>query len=129
EEELRLHLDLVTEDARRRGNDPDEAVRIARIESGGGSRAMDAMRDQRGLPWLEDLARDLSYALRTLRRNPGFTATAMLSLALGIGANTGIFSLVDQVLLRRLPVSDPERLVMLNWRGFDASVVQQGPGN
>ena len=129
EEELRLHLELVAEDARRRGHDPDEAVRIARIEAGGSSQAMDALRDQRGLPWLEDAARDVSYALRTLKRSPGFTATAMLSLALGIGANTGIFSLVDQVLLRLLPVSEPERLVLLNWRGPDAAVVQQGPGN
>ncbi|HEX5108166.1 MAG TPA: ADOP family duplicated permease [Vicinamibacterales bacterium] len=129
EEELRLHLDLVAEDARRRGDDPDEAVRIARIEAGGGARAMDAMRDQRGLPWLDDMARDLGYALRTLRRNPGFTATAMLSLALGIGANTGIFSLVDQVLLRRLPVNDPERLVLLNWKGSSLPVVEMGDSN
>ena len=129
EEELRLHLDLVAEQARRRGHDPDEAVRLARIEAGGRSQTMDALRDQRGLPWLDDAARDVGYALRTLKRSPGFTATAMLSLALGIGANTGIFSLVDQVLLRLLPVSEPERLVLLNWRGPDAAVVHQGPGN
>jgi predicted permease len=116
-EELRLHMELVTADARRRGHDPDEAVRIARIAAGGSSQAMDALRDQRGVPWLEDAARDVSYGLRTLRRNPGFAATAILSLALGIGANTGIFSLVDQVLLRLLPVNDPDRLVLLNWRG------------
>lgn len=117
EEELRLHLELVAEDARRRGHDPNEAVRIARIEAGGSSQAMDAVRDQRGLPWLDDVARDVSYGLRTLKRRPGFTATAMLSLALGIGANTGIFSLVDQALLRLLPVREPDRLVLLDWRG------------
>jgi predicted permease len=117
EEELRMHLALVAEDARRRGHDPDEAMRLARVEVGGRSQAMDAMRDQRGLPWLEDLARDVSFGLRTLKRSPGFTATAMLSLALGIGANTGIFSVIDQVLIRLLPVPEPERLVLLGWRG------------
>ena len=116
-EELRLHMELAAADARRRGHDPDKAVRIARIQAGGSSQAMDALRDQRGMPWLEDAARDVSYGLRTLRRNPGFTATAVLSLALGIGANAGIFSLVDQVLLRLLPVNDPERLVLLDWSG------------
>ena len=93
EEELRLHLELAAEDARRRGHDPDEAVRIARIQAGGSAQAMEALRDQRGLPWLEDMAGDVSHGLRMLKRHPGFTATAMLSLALGIGANTGIFSL------------------------------------
>ncbi len=108
---------MVADAARRRGHDPKEAVRIARIEAGGRSQAMEAVRDQRGLPWLEDVARDVSYGLRALKRRPGFTATAMLSLALGIGANTGIFSLVDQALLRLLPVREPERLVLLEWRG------------
>ena len=69
------------------------------------------------MPWLEDVARDVRFGLRSLKRSPGFTATAILSLALGIGANTGIFSLVDQVLLRLLPVDEPERIVLLRWRG------------
>jgi hypothetical protein len=69
--------------------------------------------------WLEDVPRDVSYAFRTLRRSPRFTATAVLSLALGIGANTGIFSLVDQVLLRLLAVKDSERLVLLDLNGND----------
>jgi predicted permease len=82
---------------------------------------MEAFRDQRGLRWLEDVGRDVSYGLRTLRRSPGFAATAMLSLALGIGATTGIFSLVDQVILRLLPVREPQRLVLLDWNGNSLS--------
>ena len=78
---------------------------------------MDALRDQRGVPWLDDLGRDASTALRMLARSKGFTATALMSLALGIGANAGIFTLLDQVLLRPLPVREPERLVQIAWRG------------
>jgi predicted permease len=116
-DELRLHFELVAEHARQHGHDADAAVRLARIEAGGTTQAMDSLRDQRGMPWLDDAARDVSYGFRTLKRHPGFTATAVLSLALGIGASTGIFSLLDQVLLRVLPVNDPERLVLLDWRG------------
>jgi predicted permease len=126
EEELRLHLELVAEQAARRGHDPEEARRLARLEAGGRAQALEAMRDQRGLPWLEDLARDAAYGWRTLLRRPGFAATAMLSLALGIGANTGIFSLVDQLLLRVLPIREPDRLVLLDWRGPSLPSVQNG---
>jgi predicted permease len=129
EEELRLHLEMTAEEARRRGHDPKEAVRLARIEAGGAAQAMDALRDQRGLPWLEDLVRDSGYGIRTLLRRRGFAATAMLSLALGIGANTGIFSLFDQLLLRTLPVQQPDRLVALEWRGPSIPSVQSGDGN
>ncbi len=129
EEEIRLHLELVVEEARRRGHDPDEAMRIARLEAGGRWQAMEAMRDQRGMPWLEDLGRDVIYGLRVLKRHPGFAATAMLSLALGVGANTGIFSLVDQVLLRQLPVREPERLVRFDWNGPSLPDVVMGDGN
>src|SRR6185503_18338821 len=95
------------EDARRRGLDLDDASRAARIEAGGVSQAMEALRDQRGLPWLDDLARDLSYGLRMLAKNPGFTCVAVLSLAIGIGANTAIFSFADGLLLRPLSVPSP----------------------
>ena len=78
---------------------------------------------------LEDLVRDVGYGLRTLRRNPGFTITAILSLALGIGANAGIFSLFDQVALRSLAgVRDPAPFVILDWNGRDlATVLRHGP--
>ena len=117
EEELRLHLDLAAEDERRRANSGQGARRAAAIQSGGLSQAMEAVRDQRGLPWLGDLARDLRYGLRAVRRNPLFASVAVLTLALGIGANTAIFSLADAVLLRTLPVSDPRNLVMLRQHG------------
>jgi predicted permease len=114
---LRLHLELATEDERRRANSGEGAQRAAAIRSGGMTQAMEAVRDQRGLPWLDDLARDLRYGLRALRRNPMFASVAMLTLALGIGANTAIFSLADAVLLRTLPVSNPRDLVVLRQRG------------
>jgi predicted lysophospholipase L1 biosynthesis ABC-type transport system permease subunit len=99
-EELRAHTALAAEAGRR---------------AGGASQAMEALRDQRGVPWLDDLGRDSRYGLRTLARSRGFTATALISLALGIGANAGIFTLLDQILLRPLPVDEPQRLVQVDW--------------
>src|SRR6266545_502361 len=110
--ELQVHLDLAAEDARGRRNS-DDAVRIARIAAGGVSQAMDAVRDQRGVPWLDDVKRDVSYAVRGLARNPAFTAVAVLTLALGIGVTTAIFSVVYGVLLRPLPYADPDRIVAI----------------
>jgi predicted permease len=117
EEELRVHLELATEDERRRANSSEDARRAAAIRSGGMAQAMEAVRDQRGLPWLNDLARDLRYAFRTLRRSPMFASVAGLTLALGIGANTAVFSIADAVLFRTLPVSNPRDLVVLRQRG------------
>ncbi len=105
-----------------RANSREDARRAAVIRIGGIAQGMEAARDQRGLPWLTDLARDLRYGLRALRRNPMFTAVAILTLALGIGANTAIFSLAEAVLLRTLPVSNPRELVVLRQIGPNGDI-------
>jgi hypothetical protein len=78
----------------------------------------EAYRDRRGIPWIEILAKDIGYGLRGLRRNPAFTLAAVLSLALGIGANTAIFSFIDILMLRMLPVEKPEQLVLYRTGGW-----------
>src|SRR5260370_1371630 len=107
EDELRLHLELAAETARRRGESTGVAVRSAGLHAGGVQQAMEAMRDQRGLPWLADLVRDLRHGCRMLARNPGFAAVSVLSLAIGIGANCAVFSFADALLLRPLAVPRP----------------------
>ena len=113
EQELRLHLELAAEDARRRGLNATDSARAARLKAGGTSQAMDALHDQRGVPWLDDLARDAQHGIRMLRRTPVFTVVALLTLALGIGANTAIFSIVNGVILRPLDYPKPEQLMYL----------------
>ena len=122
EEELRLHLEMAAEHELPRTNSREDARRAAVIRIGGIAQGMEAARDQRGLPWLTDLARDLRYGLRALRRNPMFTSVAVVTLALGIGANTAIFSLAEAVLLRTLPVTNPRELVVLRQIGSNGDI-------
>ena len=110
EAELRAHLELSADDERRRG-DVSDAERAATIRHGAMAQSIEALRDQRGLPWLDDLQRDVRHGLRTLRRTPTFTAIALLTLAIGVGANTAVFSVVNGVLLKPLPYPHPEDLV------------------
>jgi predicted permease len=112
-EELESHLRMQIEDYRRSGMTPGQARRAALLKSGGVELAKEACRDRRGLPVLETTIRDLSHALRLLSRSPAFTLVAVLSLGLGIGANTAIFTLLDQLMFRRLPVAHPEQLQMI----------------
>jgi putative ABC transport system permease protein len=112
--ETAAHLALLEEDYQNRGMTTDEARAAARRAFGGVEQMKDRHRDARSFLWLDDLRRDLQYAARTLARTPGFAATAILTLTLGIGANTAIFSLINSLLLRPLPVRNPDQLVLVS---------------
>jgi hypothetical protein len=121
--ELQFHLEHQMEKYTKAGLTPEEAARRARLDLGGIDRAKEEYRDALGTTFLDILAQDLRYASRTILGNPAFTLVAVLSLALAIGANTAVFSLVNVLMLRDLPVARPNELVEVG------RATQDGPGN
>jgi predicted permease len=128
DEELRLHLELLVEENQRRGMSPAEARREAGRRFGGLEQTKEAYRERRGLPVLEALAQDTRHGLRMMRKSPGFTAVVVLTLALGIGANTAVFQMLDAVRLRSLPVPSPQELVEVQIAGGNGGMgINPGP--
>jgi putative ABC transport system permease protein len=116
-EEMRLHLEHRENENLAAGLAPAEARLAAQRAFGGVTQIQEQCRDERQFGWLEDFARDMRFAARQLRRRPGFTFVATLTLGLGIGATTAIFGVIHGILLKPLPFGDPERLVGVYHRG------------
>src|SRR5215472_14623696 len=115
EEEMRLHRDLRARELREDGTAPQDARYAAQRRFGNSLRLREDIHQAWGWTWLDRLILDLRYAARRLRQSPGFTTVSVLTLALGIGANTAIYSFMDALLMRSLPVPDPQSLVVLKW--------------
>jgi hypothetical protein len=127
--ELRAHLEMAAEENHRRGMAADEAWRKALRDFGGVTQVRETVRAREGMLWMENLRRDVGYAVRMLRKSPGFAAVAIGSLALGIGANTAIFSIAKQALLDPLNVPHPGELRLFAWKSARQSAVHSSWGN
>src|SRR5690349_2984167 len=113
DDELETHLAFATDEYVRRGLPRDEARRLALIEAGGVTGAVEAYRDQRGLPFLDRLWQDVRFGARMLRRSPGFAVVAVAAIGLAIGVNSAMFTLVDAMMWQPIPVVNPQRMVKL----------------
>src|SRR5215510_11542267 len=127
--ELKYHIDRRVGDLMQSGLPEPEARKQAALEFGGLTQVQEEVRDIWLTRWLRDFVYDLRFSARSFLGSPSFTATAVLSLALGIGATTAIYSLLDQVVRRALPVHEPERLVLIDWKGDQAGVGAFGSYN